>query len=676
MRLLNTKTLGLENFSGDAPPYAILSHRWGLDEEEPTFDDMTAKTADQKAGYQKILRSAGIAAKASISYIWIDTICINKSSTTELSEAINSMFRYYERSQVCYAYLEDIASNEEAVKNITASEWWQRGWTLQELIAPEEVIFYSTDWRPIGAKTALARRIAQATRINEAVLKKTKPLSHFSVAKRMSWAAERKTKREEDIAYCLIGIFNVNMPMLYGEGLKAFTRLQEEIMKESSDQSLFAWSYPPEFANLPNYGGVLSPHPARFLHSADIDSFEGSEQFDTGTEPYAMTNQGLRIRLPVVQEYGSDPIAVLACHSDGNFDGPLGIHLQPVPGSRNEIFVRDISIPPRVVNPHRMRQASVRSIYILKTATMDDSRARYAWIRTVPRSMTLVFEIEELYAGKSGHWHSWDRSNRTTTSPADTAIPFEEHKGAIVLQDSLTALPRCGIIFTVDSKDKYSISIAIHLAPQGPIHSASLVADMNTASNFGATERIASAKISPQQTVTAMATWNKIMNKEVLIIDIVVHTTVPVLRKVTSVVPFAFSPVAIVISFFSMQDTAGYSMSTFSVMVFLQITSTFIFLSIGSRNPNLLRWRWQEDRLGVWGIPSMFLSTSVLVCFCSILAGFMDPTLALSIFCYGAWVLYVQLRGIYIRSDRHGPLPRLAASQNVSPYPAFFLRFH
>ena len=160
MRLLNTKTLQLENISGDAPPYAILSHRWGLDEDEPTFDNMTAGTADQKAGYQKILRSAGIAARASISYIWIDTICINKSSTTELSEAINSMFRYYERSQVCYAYLEDIASNKGAVKNMMTSEWWQRGWTLQELIAPEEVIFYSTDWRSIGTKTALAERIA------------------------------------------------------------------------------------------------------------------------------------------------------------------------------------------------------------------------------------------------------------------------------------------------------------------------------------------------------------------------------------------------------------------------------------------------------------------------------------------------------------------------------------
>jgi hypothetical protein len=289
MWLLNTRTYELKRFFSDVPRYAILSHTWGVD--EPTFDDLATGTAHLKAGYQKIEQSCAIAAKSDISHIWIDTICIDKRSSSELSEAINSMYRYYKRSYICYAYLEDISFGGMWHKKIMASRWWTRGWTLQELIAPKEVVFYSAEWFPITTKCDLTSSIFQATGIDESVLWNSEYLHSVSVAKRMSWAAKRETTREGDIAYCLLGVFGVSMPLLYGEGSKSFFRLQEEIMKASSDQSLFAWSRTDlDHCNL----GMLAPHPRSFSSSGDIVPFEGTEHFGTATEHYTMTKKGFR----------------------------------------------------------------------------------------------------------------------------------------------------------------------------------------------------------------------------------------------------------------------------------------------------------------------------------------------------------------------------------------------
>jgi hypothetical protein len=198
------------------------------------------------------------AAKHSCDYVWIDTCCIDKTSSAELSEAINSMFRWYRKSKVCFAYLEDVSkgpgwkvieieSNDEdatppgspdpALSFLAKSRWFKRGWTLQELIAPKAVYFYDSSWNKIGEKRQLEEEITEITGIDSDVLYDHTLLYTKSIARRMSWASSRETTKIEDIAYCLMGILDVNMPLLYGEGERAFTRLQEVIMQSSYDHS-------------------------------------------------------------------------------------------------------------------------------------------------------------------------------------------------------------------------------------------------------------------------------------------------------------------------------------------------------------------------------------------------------------------------------------------------------
>ena len=192
----------------------------------------------------KIRNACAVARRNGYHYIWIDSCCIDKSSSSELSEAINSMYKWYGRADVCYAYLadvppgEDLQDEESTFRN---SRWFCRGWTLQELIAPLDVVFLSKGWVPLGSKHDLVELVESVTKIDEGALLHLQPLDAFSVAQRLSWAANRKTTREEDRAYSLLGIFDINMPTLYGEGDRAFQRLQEQITQRIPDQSLFAW---------------------------------------------------------------------------------------------------------------------------------------------------------------------------------------------------------------------------------------------------------------------------------------------------------------------------------------------------------------------------------------------------------------------------------------------------
>lgn len=169
--------------------------------------------------------------------------CIDKKSSAELGEAINTMFRWYKNATVCYVYLFDCVWGEQPdiTQQLRQCRWFTRGWTLQELIAPQCLEFYTKEWRKIATKTEICPLISEITGIDENVLRGAS-LDHVSVARRMSWASRRETSRAEDTAYSLLGIFEVNIPMIYGEGrLKAFRRLQEAIMNTTHDQSLFAW---------------------------------------------------------------------------------------------------------------------------------------------------------------------------------------------------------------------------------------------------------------------------------------------------------------------------------------------------------------------------------------------------------------------------------------------------
>ncbi|KAF5669200.1 het domain-containing protein [Fusarium circinatum] len=206
MRLINIKTLELQEFFNEnTPPYAILSHAWG--EQEVTFQDwQNRQQVTQKHGYSKILKACKEALNHNLEWLWVDTNCIDKSSSAELSEAINSMFAYYQKSEICFAYLADVPTvsqdSELLYSQIQASRWFTRGWTLQELIAPKHLTFYAADWTEIGNKGgSLVEFIASITKIDMVYLSGRGRIYRASIAHRMSWLAKRTTTRTEDMAY-------------------------------------------------------------------------------------------------------------------------------------------------------------------------------------------------------------------------------------------------------------------------------------------------------------------------------------------------------------------------------------------------------------------------------------------------------------------------------------------
>ncbi|KAF2187170.1 HET-domain-containing protein, partial [Zopfia rhizophila CBS 207.26] len=238
MRLINTQAMPLEEYFGDAiPEYAILSHTW--EDGEITLAEFAMPEAKAKPGYEKIEYTCKQAVEDGLKYAWVDTCCIDKSSSAELLEAINSMFEWYRYAAVCYAYLIDV-TKEDFDEAFAQSRWFPRGWTLQELIAPHDVIFYGHKWDQLGRKKDLIDSISSITGIAAESLLSIHSVFRESIACRMSWAAHRRTMRIEDEAYSLLGIFGVHMPLLYGEGNHAFIRLQEEIMKVSDDQTILA----------------------------------------------------------------------------------------------------------------------------------------------------------------------------------------------------------------------------------------------------------------------------------------------------------------------------------------------------------------------------------------------------------------------------------------------------
>ncbi|KAK0622375.1 heterokaryon incompatibility protein-domain-containing protein [Immersiella caudata] len=324
MRLLDVDTLEIEEFYGtDKPRYAILSHTWG--KEEISFPDMLAirAAADtrhplrRKRGFHKIINTCEQARRDGYRHVWVDTCCIDKSSSSELSEAINSMFAWYQESDMCYAYLEDFSiTNDFGQPNpkdtIVKSRWFSRGWTLQELLAPRRITFFHTFWESLGTKASLAAAIEGGTGISQDVLLNPDLIRNYSISERMVWATNRQTTRLEDRAYSLIGIFGVNMPLLYGEGEKAFMRLQEEIIKGSEDQTIFAWrgSGDPWFDDIahvkedtkssvaPNDLGVLALSPDAFIGCGGIIPLL---DFDYTRSTFMFTNRGLQINLPLVE---------------------------------------------------------------------------------------------------------------------------------------------------------------------------------------------------------------------------------------------------------------------------------------------------------------------------------------------------------------------------------------
>lgn len=348
MHLLHTKSLELQEFIGDdIPKYAILSHTWG--DGEVLFRHVWEKKfpSNASAGSSKIRNACAQAVKDGWEYIWVDTCCINKESSAELSEAINSMYQWYRASEVCYVYLSDVSPS---AKELRQSRWFTRGWTLQELLAPRLVIFFDQNWQYLACKDLDDLRLtygglspdfseeedpkkegssrvidflydlAEATGVGVDYLIDA---SGASIAQKMSWVARRQTKRGEDTAYCMLGLFDVNMPLLYGEGkTKAFFRLQSEILKSSSDNSIFAWNNPDLWSS-----GLLAHSPHDFSNCGNIRS----RGYFGARRPPSLTRLGVEMDLPLVDAQG-DPV---------QFDRNYAVYLNCC-GAENRLFVLHI----------------------------------------------------------------------------------------------------------------------------------------------------------------------------------------------------------------------------------------------------------------------------------------------------------------------------------------------
>ena len=353
---VDRRTKVLEFGDDEATEYVVLSHRWIEQEVDynevvklARMDEEERTQVRQRDGYQKIVQSCEQAKKDGYKWLWVDTCCIDKRSSAELSEAINSMYRWYKNSRICYAYLHDVHGssfpsaddNERYHKSNGWPEWFSRGWTLQEMIAPWNLQFFNKDWYPIGDKRTLSPILEAVTGVPQGILKGGLSSNRPCVAQIMSWAANRTTTRVEDRAYSLMGLLDVNMPMLYGEGKKAFHRLQLEIIRTSDDQSIFAWGCNSISVRA---GSILADEP-NFFRGCDKMELMNRNEFieylrrdipegklpsteDDRLATFPITNRGIQIWLFLYPCVGSDSVfqALLPCRSDPS-GPPVAIRL-------------------------------------------------------------------------------------------------------------------------------------------------------------------------------------------------------------------------------------------------------------------------------------------------------------------------------------------------------------
>ncbi|KAL9052895.1 MAG: hypothetical protein Q9162_005121 [Coniocarpon cinnabarinum] len=324
---------GEELLKQESVPYVIISHTW--QEPEVMYDDIASfntlklsSTWDKADSAARLLRACANVQRhpGRVKHLWMDTICINQRDPSEVSTAINSMFRWYREAQVCFAHLCDYPSAK--VGNPTQSRWFTRGFTLQELVAPKQVLFFDKDSNPIGDKHSMQSALTERTQISKNFLLQVDNIGYASISQRMSWSAGRKTTVPEDIAYSLLGLFGVNMPLLYGEGAdRAFRRLQEEIMRYSDDHSIFAWRSHRDSAG--SASGLLAPSPdcfedaGHYLHDGGIGN----------DEPFRMTNKGIEIMLPLLDTRDCF-IASIDCPYQQNHY--LGIYVKRLPDNKKQ----------------------------------------------------------------------------------------------------------------------------------------------------------------------------------------------------------------------------------------------------------------------------------------------------------------------------------------------------
>ena len=425
MRLLNVKSRRLEEFfNKPVPDYAILSHTWGEHEivyqdfqqsdhllrllrevqvlslsptqssrkpalsqsrlrNETTLDSLKPHSTPSR--YVKIDGCCAQAIKDGCRYVWIDTICIDKSSSAELSEAINSMYKWYANARVCYVYLSDVRTtfdpqDEPGSADFRQSRWFTRGWTLQELLAPSLLVFFTSSWSKIAMvdkqpwswsagerpHDSVLSLLTTITKIPRVYLNFGKRLQDAPVCQRMAWAAHRQTTRPEDEAYCLLGLFDINMPLLYGEGTKAFMRLQEQLMQVAADDTLFCWGQdafadPHSYSGL-EWSGLLAKSPSWF---SGLQSTTLKLDLRHQTSHYMLTNRGVLLTLPRIT-YGDTP-----------FDSKMMVVPMNVKTARGKC----LALPLRLDEQGSLQRLSVRTPFELSRSLFRGLKSQVTYIQ-------------------------------------------------------------------------------------------------------------------------------------------------------------------------------------------------------------------------------------------------------------------------------------------------------
>ncbi|OAP54362.1 hypothetical protein AYL99_11463 [Fonsecaea erecta] len=399
LRLIHAETRHFF-FSGQGTSkYAILSHTWG--EGEVSLQDMVAigldpgHEATNRPGYAKIVQTCEQAKKDNIPYVWIDTCCIDKTSSSELSEAINTMYRWYQQAEICYAVLNDLdISGADLETALSRCRWFTRGWCLQELIAPHTVEFFDAQWNRIGSKAEFKSMLSRITHVNEDILAGEIAVGSIPVACRMSWAAGRQTTREEDTAYSLLGIFDVNMPMLYGEGgHKAFKRLQEEIIKTSNDLSIFAFPTEVQEGKLGStqlYADLFAKHPRDFVSCGKLRHIGIDVRWN---DAFALTNKGLHFHRATFRADQRLGVFIMSLNCGTSESEPVVLHFRKVGSglyARYDSSHRSKAVSPLVADDVRFDAQVEEEAYIISTLSplvqfrlaQADEYAIHLWSRT------------------------------------------------------------------------------------------------------------------------------------------------------------------------------------------------------------------------------------------------------------------------------------------------------
>ncbi|KAK5630773.1 hypothetical protein RRF57_006488 [Xylaria bambusicola] len=427
----------MQFFGDEIPPYAILSHTWG--KEEVTFQDLQTLEHKSKQGYVKIEQTCRRAARKGCEWVWIDTCCIDKSSSAELSEAINSMFEWYQKAEICYVFLADVPPSENLEHIFRQARWLTRGWTLQEFLAPRFISLLNSEWEDINPENfPFAPLDLRRVSFEQGLLGYITGINvhrwrDADIPTKLSWAARRQTSRTEDMAYCLLGLLDINMPLLYGEGTRAFTRLLEEVMKRSNSHGLLAAGY--DLPVLPSLH--LLPKSPR-AYAACAQKFSNVPVFGTSKSlHFSMTNAGLNIELPLVNIDNKRKIVLglLNCRDVAKLDNPqLAIALRQANDDRSDQLYYPVSQPLSV--PSDFHQSACReNIYI---ADSRFSRTRCLLALYYKSLKDIGYQFHSLYPP----------SLVETIIDMDTSYIYSEAADTLVLLFT-TVIHRPNIVFLV-----------------------------------------------------------------------------------------------------------------------------------------------------------------------------------------------------------------------------------